>query len=137
MHGAAIRFWNYAFYCGAIAAAALTLLDLPCESQSSRARHVRLGLACRRSGGGADDLHQQGVVSKCSELFESLRARPGHRPLPPAQGERNTASRCRPMVGSAGQRIGLATARLVMEPSLRLAPVCLAVSLAWSGHRTS
>jgi uncharacterized membrane protein YccC len=29
MHGAAIRFWNYALYCGAIAAAALTLLDLP------------------------------------------------------------------------------------------------------------
>jgi Fusaric acid resistance protein-like len=29
MHGAAIRFWNYALYCGAIAAAVLTLLDLP------------------------------------------------------------------------------------------------------------
>jgi uncharacterized membrane protein YccC len=29
MHAAAIRFWNYAFYTGAIAAAVLTLLDLP------------------------------------------------------------------------------------------------------------
>ena len=29
MHAAAIRFWNYAFYCGVIAAAVLTLLDLP------------------------------------------------------------------------------------------------------------
>ncbi|WP_042414924.1 FUSC family protein [Streptacidiphilus anmyonensis] len=29
MHGAAIRFWNYAFYCAAIAAAVLTLIDLP------------------------------------------------------------------------------------------------------------
>src|SRR5690348_18430404 len=29
MHGAAIGFWNYAFYCGAIAAAGLTLPDLP------------------------------------------------------------------------------------------------------------
>ena len=29
MHGAAIRFWNYAFYCGAIAAGVLILLDLP------------------------------------------------------------------------------------------------------------
>ena len=29
MHGAAIRFWNYALYCGAIAAGALILVDLP------------------------------------------------------------------------------------------------------------
>jgi uncharacterized membrane protein YccC len=29
MHAAAIRFWNYAFYCGAIAAGVLILLDLP------------------------------------------------------------------------------------------------------------
>jgi hypothetical protein len=29
MHGAAVRFWNYALYCGAIAAAVLLLLDLP------------------------------------------------------------------------------------------------------------
>jgi uncharacterized membrane protein YccC len=29
MHAAAIRFWNYALYCGAIAAGVLTLLDLP------------------------------------------------------------------------------------------------------------
>lgn len=29
MHGAAIRFWNYALYCGAIAAGVLILIDLP------------------------------------------------------------------------------------------------------------
>ena len=29
MHGAAIRFWNYAFYTGAIAAGVLILVDLP------------------------------------------------------------------------------------------------------------
>jgi uncharacterized membrane protein YccC len=29
MHAAAVRFWNYALYCGAIAAGALILLDLP------------------------------------------------------------------------------------------------------------
>jgi len=29
VHGAGIRFWNYALYCGAIAAGVLTLLDLP------------------------------------------------------------------------------------------------------------
>jgi hypothetical protein len=29
MHGAGIRFWNYALYCGAIAAGALLLVDLP------------------------------------------------------------------------------------------------------------
>src|SRR6266498_3471896 len=29
MHGAAIRFWNYALYCGAIAAGVLILVDRP------------------------------------------------------------------------------------------------------------
>jgi uncharacterized membrane protein YccC len=29
MHAAGIRFWNYALYCGAVAAAVLTLIDLP------------------------------------------------------------------------------------------------------------
>jgi fusaric acid resistance family protein len=29
MHAAAVRFWNYAIYCAAIAAAVLTLIDLP------------------------------------------------------------------------------------------------------------
>jgi hypothetical protein len=29
MHAAAIRFWNYAVYCGAIAAGVLILMDLP------------------------------------------------------------------------------------------------------------
>ena len=29
MHGAAVRFWNYALYCGAIAAGVLILVDLP------------------------------------------------------------------------------------------------------------
>lgn len=29
MHGAALRFWNYAFYCAAIAAGVLLLVDLP------------------------------------------------------------------------------------------------------------
>ena len=29
INGVAIRFWNYAIYCGAIAAAVLILLDLP------------------------------------------------------------------------------------------------------------
>ena len=29
LHGAAIHFWNYALYCGAIAAGVLILVDLP------------------------------------------------------------------------------------------------------------
>jgi hypothetical protein len=29
MRGVAVRFWNYALYCGIIAAAALLLVDLP------------------------------------------------------------------------------------------------------------
>ena len=32
MHGAGIRFWNYALYCGAIAAGVLLLVDLPRQS---------------------------------------------------------------------------------------------------------
>jgi hypothetical protein len=32
MHGVAIRFWNYALYCGAIAAGVLLLVDLPRQS---------------------------------------------------------------------------------------------------------
>jgi len=32
MHGVAIRFWNYALYCGAIAAGVLVLMDLPRQS---------------------------------------------------------------------------------------------------------
>ena len=35
MHGAAIRFWNYALYTGAIAAGVLTLIDLPQPSNYS------------------------------------------------------------------------------------------------------
>ena len=35
MHGVAIRFWNYAFYCAAIAAGVLILLDLPQPSDYS------------------------------------------------------------------------------------------------------
>jgi hypothetical protein len=40
-------------------------------------------------------------------------------------------------VVSASQPIGGAVAGLVMEPSLRAAPVCLPVSLPSSGHLTS
>ena len=32
MHAVAIRFWNYALYCGAIAAGVLLLIDLPRQS---------------------------------------------------------------------------------------------------------
>ena len=35
MHGVAIRFWNYAFYTAAVAAAVLILLDLPQPSNYS------------------------------------------------------------------------------------------------------
>jgi hypothetical protein len=35
LHGAAMRFWNYAFYCGAIAAGALLAIDLPHPSNYS------------------------------------------------------------------------------------------------------
>jgi hypothetical protein len=41
MHGVAIRLWNYALYCGAIAAAALILVDLP-QPASYRAEGDRV-----------------------------------------------------------------------------------------------
>ena len=39
--------------------------------------------------------------------------------------------------GYAGQLIGLAAGRLVMEPNFLVWPACLPASLASSGHRTS
>jgi uncharacterized membrane protein YccC len=46
MHGAAIRFWNYAFYCAAIAAGVLTLLDLPQPSNYSAEGYRVLWTLC-------------------------------------------------------------------------------------------
>lgn len=46
MHGAAIRFWNYAYYCGAIAAAVLVLLDLPQPSDYAAEGYRMLWTAC-------------------------------------------------------------------------------------------
>jgi Fusaric acid resistance protein-like len=46
MHGAAVRFWNYALYCGAIAAAVLILLDLPHPSDYAAEGYRVLWTAC-------------------------------------------------------------------------------------------
>jgi uncharacterized membrane protein YccC len=46
MHGAAIRFWNYAFYCAAIAAGVLTLLDIPQPSNYSAEGYRVLWTLC-------------------------------------------------------------------------------------------
>ena len=40
MHGFAIRFWNYALYCAAIAAGVLILLDLPQPSDSAEGYRI-------------------------------------------------------------------------------------------------
>ena len=54
MHAAAIRFWNYALYCAAIAAAVLILLDLPqpsnygCRGLPGALDVVRRGDRCAR-----------------------------------------------------------------------------------------
>jgi len=50
MHGAAVRFWNYALYCGAIAAAVLILLDLPQPSDYATVLVMLLtGLLAKRT----------------------------------------------------------------------------------------
>ncbi len=46
MHGAAIRFWNYALYCGAIAAGVLILVDLPQPSNYSAVGYRVLWTLC-------------------------------------------------------------------------------------------
>jgi len=46
MHGAAIRFWNYALYCGAIAAGVLILMDLPQPSNYSAEGYRVLWTLC-------------------------------------------------------------------------------------------
>ncbi len=46
MHGAALRFWNYAFYCGAIAAEVLILVDLPQPSTYSAVGYRVLWTVC-------------------------------------------------------------------------------------------
>jgi hypothetical protein len=46
MHGAAIRFWNYALYCGAIAAGALILVDLPQPSDYAAEGYRVLWTVC-------------------------------------------------------------------------------------------
>jgi Fusaric acid resistance protein-like len=46
MHGAAIRFWNYALYCGAIAAGVLILVDLPQPSNYSAVGYRVLWTVC-------------------------------------------------------------------------------------------
>ena len=49
MHAAAVRFWNYALYCGAIAAGVLILLDLPqpanYSAEGDRVRWTLCGVA--------------------------------------------------------------------------------------------
>jgi Fusaric acid resistance protein-like len=46
MHGAAVRFWNYAFYTGAIAAGVLILVDLPQPSNYSAEGYRLLWTLC-------------------------------------------------------------------------------------------
>jgi fusaric acid resistance family protein len=46
MHGAAVRFWNYALYTGAIAAGVLTLIDLPQPSNYSAEGYRLLWTLC-------------------------------------------------------------------------------------------
>jgi hypothetical protein len=46
MHGAAIRFWNYALYCAAIAAGVLLLVDLPQPGSYSAVGYRVLWTAC-------------------------------------------------------------------------------------------
>jgi hypothetical protein len=46
MHGAAIRFWNYAFYSAAIAGGALIMVDLPQPSNYAAEGYRMLWTLC-------------------------------------------------------------------------------------------
>jgi hypothetical protein len=69
MHGAAIRFWNYALYGAAIAAGVLILVDLPQPSNYSaegyRVDAVRRGNRCARHAAGrpARQAHRQSAAT--------------------------------------------------------------------------
>jgi hypothetical protein len=69
MHAAGIRFWNYAFYCAAIAAAVLVLLDLP-QPSSYGAEGYRCSGRCVARGS---------VCSSCSSPVCLPGALPKHR----------------------------------------------------------
>jgi hypothetical protein len=63
MHGAAIRFWNYALYCGAIAAGVLILVDLP-QPSSYGAEGYRLLWTLCGAGIGVLVMFLAGLLGK-------------------------------------------------------------------------
>jgi hypothetical protein len=79
MHAAAARFWNYALYCGAIAAGVLILLDLPQPSNYGAEGYRLLWTLCGVAIGVLVML-LAGLLGK-----RSAKAPPGHPPDVPAQ----------------------------------------------------
>ena len=63
MHAAAIRFWNYALYCGAIAAAVLIMIDLPQPSSYAAEGYRVLWTLCG-VGIGALVMFLAGLLAK-------------------------------------------------------------------------
>ena len=76
MHGAAIRFWNYALYCGAIAAGVLILVDLPQPSNYSAEGYRLLWTLCG-AGIGVLVMLLAGLLAKrTARLADAFRYEP-------------------------------------------------------------
>ena len=101
MHGAAIRFWNYAFYTGAIAAGVLILVDLPQPSNYSAEGYRVLWTLCG-VGIGVLVMLLAGLLSKRTAKAPPPSA--GHVPLQPGRdmpsggGTQPEGARARPDV---------------------------------------
>ena len=110
MHGVAIRFWNYAFYTAAIAAAVLILLDIPQPSNysaegyrvlvdSDRREHRRARHAPRRP---ARQTHRQDAATTSLKVA-AVRSGRTAATLVTVPLRRPASSR--PCVGAGGRRL--------------------------------
>jgi hypothetical protein len=88
MHGAAIRFWNYALYSAAIAAAVLILLDLPQPSDYARRATGCCG-RCAAWGSPCSSCCSQGCSPSAPR--QSIRAYRAFRPSSVRSGSSSTA----------------------------------------------
>ena len=103
MHGAAIHFWNYALYCGAIAAGVLILIDLPQPSNYAAEGYRLLWTLCGM-GIGVLVMLLAGLLAKltakappqpAAQSAEHVQHQQG-RDMPPSGGTRPEEARARP-----------------------------------------
>jgi uncharacterized membrane protein YccC len=100
MHGVAVRLWNYALYCGAIAAGVLVLVDLPQPSNYSAEGDRVLWTLCG-TGIGLLVMLLAGLLAK-----RTAKAQPGRPADVPAQ-RKTTAEQDPASPGGHGAEPGI------------------------------